>query len=41
MALEHDMTGRATNANPLVVPTWSVSRYLGTNPLAVAVPAMT
>jgi LDH2 family malate/lactate/ureidoglycolate dehydrogenase len=40
MALEHDMVGICvTNANPLVAPTWSVSRYLGTNPLAVAVPA--
>jgi LDH2 family malate/lactate/ureidoglycolate dehydrogenase len=42
MALEHDMVGICvTNANPLVVPTWSVSRYLGTNPLAVAIPALT
>lgn len=41
MALEHDMAGICvTNANPLVVPTWSVSRYLGTNPLAVAFPAL-
>ncbi len=41
MALEHDMVGIClTNANPLVAPTWSVSRYLGTNPVAVAVPAM-
>ena len=41
-ALEHDMVGICvTNANPLVAPTWSVSRYLGTNPLAVAVPALT
>jgi len=41
MALEHDMVGICvTNANPLVAPTWSVSRYLGTNPLAVAVPAL-
>jgi LDH2 family malate/lactate/ureidoglycolate dehydrogenase len=40
-ALEHDMVGiSVTNANPLVAPTWSVSRYLGTNPLAVAVPAL-
>ena len=40
MALEHEMVGiTVTNANPLVVPTFSVSRYLGTNPLAVAVPA--
>ncbi|MGC9343926.1 MAG: Ldh family oxidoreductase, partial [Bacteroidales bacterium] len=28
-----------TNANPLVAPTWSISRRLGTNPIAVAVPA--
>lgn len=41
MALEHDMVGICvTNANPLVAPTWSVSPYLGTNPLAVAVPAL-
>jgi L-2-hydroxycarboxylate dehydrogenase (NAD+) len=41
MALQNDMVGICvTNANPLVVPTWSVSRYLGTNPLAVAVPAL-
>lgn len=39
MALEHDMTGIAmTNANPLVAPTWSTSRLLGTNPIAVAIP---
>lgn len=40
MALEHDMIGIClTNANPLVAPTFSVSRLLGTNPIAVAVPA--
>lgn len=40
MALEHDMTGIAmTNANPLVAPTLSTSRLLGTNPIAVAIPA--
>lgn len=40
MALEHDMIGiTVTNANPLVAPTFSISRMLGTNPLAVAVPA--
>ena len=40
MALEYDMIGiTTTNANPLVAPTFSVSRLLGTNPLAVAVPA--
>ena len=41
MALEHDMIGIClTNANPLVVPTFSVSRMMGTNPIAVAIPAM-
>lgn len=40
MALKEDMIGIAmTNANPLVAPTLSVSRLLGTNPLAVAIPA--
>lgn len=40
MALEHDMIGIAmTNASPLVAPTFSVERLLGTNPIAVAVPA--
>jgi LDH2 family malate/lactate/ureidoglycolate dehydrogenase len=40
MALEHDMIGISmTNANPLVAPTFSVSRLLGTNPIAVAIPA--
>ena len=40
MALEHDMIGIAmTNANPLVAPTFSVERLLGTNPIAVAIPA--
>ncbi len=40
MALEHDMIGLTmTNANPLVAPTLSVSRLLGTNPIAVAIPA--
>ena len=41
MALEHDMTGISmTNANPLVVPTFSVSKFMGTNPIAVAIPTM-
>ncbi|MEF9949551.1 MAG: Ldh family oxidoreductase [Mucinivorans sp.] len=41
MALQEDMIGIAmTNANPLVAPTFSVSRLLGTNPLAVAIPAL-
>jgi len=40
MATRNDMIGIAmTNANPLVAPTWSTSRFLGTNPLAVAIPA--
>lgn len=40
MALEHDMIGIAmTNASPLVVPTFSTERLLGTNPIAVAIPA--
>jgi LDH2 family malate/lactate/ureidoglycolate dehydrogenase len=39
MALEHDMIGICvTNANPLVAPTFSTQRMLGTNPLAVAIP---
>lgn len=41
MALEHDMIGIAmTNASPLVAPTFSVERLLGTNPIAIAIPAM-
>ena len=41
MALEHDMIGIClTNANPLVAPTFSISRMMGTNPIAVAIPAM-
>lgn len=40
MALKHDMAGIClTNANPLVAPTFSVSRMMGTNPIAVAIPA--
>ncbi|PKP21132.1 MAG: malate dehydrogenase [Bacteroidetes bacterium HGW-Bacteroidetes-21] len=40
MALKNNMIGiSSTNANPLVAPTFSVSRFLGTNPLAVAIPA--
>jgi LDH2 family malate/lactate/ureidoglycolate dehydrogenase len=40
MALQHDMIGIClTNANPLVAPTFSISRMLGTNPIAVAIPA--
>jgi LDH2 family malate/lactate/ureidoglycolate dehydrogenase len=41
MALEYDMIGIClTNANPLVAPTYSVSRMMGTNPIAIAVPAL-
>lgn len=40
MALEHDMTGISmTHANPLIAPTFSISRMLGTNPIAVAIPS--
>jgi L-2-hydroxycarboxylate dehydrogenase (NAD+) len=40
MALQHDMIGIAmTNATPLVAPTFSIERLLGTNPIAVAIPA--
>lgn len=40
MALEHDMIGMAmTNASALVAPTFSTERMLGTNPIAVAIPA--
>lgn len=40
MALEHEMIGMAmTNASPLVAPTFSVERLLGTNPICVAIPA--
>jgi len=39
-ALEKDMIGIAlTNASPLVAPTFSKERLLGTNPIAVAIPA--
>ena len=39
-ALTHDMIGMSmTNASPLVSPTFSKERLLGTNPIAVAIPA--
>ncbi|HVX48657.1 MAG TPA: Ldh family oxidoreductase [Chitinophagaceae bacterium] len=39
-ALQYDMIGMAmTNASALVAPTFSVERMLGTNPIAVAIPA--
>jgi LDH2 family malate/lactate/ureidoglycolate dehydrogenase len=40
LALQHDMIGIAfTNASPLVSPTFSVERLLGTNPVCVVIPA--
>ena len=40
MALQKDMIGIAmTNASALVAPTFSIERMLGTNPIAVAIPA--
>ena len=40
MALTYDMIGIAlTNASPLVAPTFSAERLLGTNPICVAIPA--
>ena len=40
MALEHDMIGMAmTNASPLVAPTFSIDKMLGTNPICVVAPA--
>lgn len=42
MALEHDMIGMTmTNASPLVAPTFAAEGMLGTNPIAVAIPAKT
>lgn len=40
MAVANDMIGIAmTNASPLVSPTYSAERLLGTNPICVAIPA--
>jgi LDH2 family malate/lactate/ureidoglycolate dehydrogenase len=40
MALKKDMIGLSmTNANPQVAPTFSVTPMIGTNPIAVAIPA--
>ncbi len=40
MALEYDMIGLAmTNASPIVAPTFSIDKMLGTNPICVVVPA--
>jgi len=42
MALQFDMMGIAmTNASPLVAPTFSIDKMLGTNPICVAAPAAT
>lgn len=42
LALKEDMIGWAmTNSAPLVVPTFSKEKLLGTNPIAVAIPAQT
>lgn len=42
LAADHDMIGQAmTHAAPLVAPTYSLDKLLGTNPIAVAVPAAT
>lgn len=41
LALKEDMIGISmTNASPLVAPTFSKSRLLGTNPISVAFPAL-
>lgn len=41
MALEHDLIGfSATNSAPLVLPTFGKDAALGTNPIAIAVPAL-
>ncbi|MEQ9297990.1 MAG: Ldh family oxidoreductase [Cyclobacteriaceae bacterium] len=40
MAVQRDMIGISmTNASPLVAPTYSAERLLGTNPISVAIPA--
>lgn len=40
LALKHDMVGLAfTNASPVVAPTYAAEGLLGTNPIAVAIPA--
>ncbi len=40
MALKHNMIGIAmTNASAIVAPTFSIEKMLGTNPIAMAVPA--
>jgi len=40
MALKHNMIGISlTNSQPLIAPTYGKTRMLGTNPIAVAIPA--
>lgn len=40
LGLQKDMIGISmTNASPLVAPTFSLDRLLGTNPIAIAIPA--
>lgn len=40
LALKYDMIGISmTNASPLVAPTFSIERLLGTNPISIAIPA--
>ncbi len=40
LALQHEMIGMAmTNASALVAPTYSKERMLGTNPIAITIPA--
>ena len=40
MALQYDMIGIAmTNGSPIVAPTFSIDKMLGTNPICVAAPA--
>lgn len=40
MALEHDLIGISlTNTSPLVMPTFGKNLLLGTNPIAIAIPA--
>lgn len=41
MAVQNDMIGISmSNANPTVAPTFSKAKMLGTNPIAVAIPAL-
>ncbi len=39
MAVEEDLIGLSlTNTRPLVAPTWSMEKIIGTNPIAIAIP---